>query len=60
MKLGAVSVTGVVSPLMFMSIIVVLPSKSSTLILYKDGEVLATKIGSVTKAQLVTFLDEHL
>ena len=31
-----------------------------TLILFKDGEVLATRVGGATKAQLEAFLDSHL
>lgn len=31
-----------------------------TLILYKKGEVVATKIGSISKSQLSAFLEEHL
>jgi thioredoxin 1 len=31
-----------------------------TLILFKNGEALATKIGALTKAQLTAFLDENL
>ena len=31
-----------------------------TLILFKDGEVVATKVGALTKAQLVAFIDESL
>lgn len=31
-----------------------------TLILFKDGEVLATKVGSLTKSQLIAFVDSHL
>ena len=31
-----------------------------TLILFKDGETTATKVGAVTKSQLVAFLDENL
>lgn len=41
------------------------PSKYSvksipTLLLYKDGKVLATKIGYATKSQLMDFLNAHL
>jgi len=31
-----------------------------TLILFKDGEVAATKVGALSKLQLTAFLDEHL
>ena len=31
-----------------------------TLILFKDGDVAATRVGALTKKQLVEFLDEHL
>lgn len=31
-----------------------------TLILFKGGQVLATKVGALTKAQLLEFLDSHL
>ena len=31
-----------------------------TLMLFKDGEVAATKVGALSKAQLTAFLDEHL
>jgi thioredoxin 1 len=31
-----------------------------TLILFKNGEATATKVGALTKAQLVAFLDENL
>ncbi|MFN3234472.1 MAG: thioredoxin TrxA [Gammaproteobacteria bacterium] len=31
-----------------------------TLILFKDGQVLATKVGSMTKSQLVAFIDSHI
>lgn len=31
-----------------------------TLILFKDGNVVATKVGALTKAQLIAFLDEQL
>jgi thioredoxin 1 len=31
-----------------------------TLILFKDGEVHATKVGALAKSQLVTFLDSNL
>jgi thioredoxin 1 len=31
-----------------------------TLMLFKDGEVVATKVGAVSKAQLATFLDANL
>jgi thioredoxin 1 len=31
-----------------------------TLMLFKDGKVAATKVGSLTKAQLTAFLDGHL
>jgi len=31
-----------------------------TLMLFKDGQVLATKIGNLTKSQLSAFLDSHL
>lgn len=31
-----------------------------TLILFKNGEAQATKVGALTKAQLTTFLDENL
>lgn len=31
-----------------------------TLILFKDGQVLATKVGALTKAQLMEFLDSHV
>jgi len=31
-----------------------------TLILFKEGQVLATQIGLVTKAELASFLDSHL
>lgn len=31
-----------------------------TLILFKDGEVLATRVGGATKSQLQAFLDSHL
>jgi len=31
-----------------------------TLILFKDGETNATKVGALTKSQLVAFLDENL
>jgi thioredoxin 1 len=31
-----------------------------TFILFKNGEVSATKVGALTKAQLISFLDENL
>ncbi len=31
-----------------------------TLLLFKDGEVVDTKVGALTKSQLVAFLDAHL
>ena len=31
-----------------------------TLMLFKDGNILATKVGALTKSQLVEFLDENL
>lgn len=31
-----------------------------TLILFKDGQVQATKVGAITKSQLAAFLDSHL
>lgn len=31
-----------------------------TLILFKQGEIQATKVGALTKSQLVSFLDAHL
>lgn len=31
-----------------------------TLLLFKNGEVLATKVGALTKSQLVTFLENNL
>jgi thioredoxin 1 len=31
-----------------------------TLMLFKDGKVLATKVGALSKAQLTAFLDGHL
>ena len=31
-----------------------------TLILFKDGEVAATKVGALSKAQLIEFLDSYL
>lgn len=31
-----------------------------TLILFKDGAVVATKVGALSKLQLTAFLDEHL
>lgn len=31
-----------------------------TLLLFKNGEVAATKVGAVSKAQLIAFLDGHL
>jgi len=31
-----------------------------TLMLFKDGAVLATKVGALSKSQLVAFLDSHL
>ncbi len=31
-----------------------------TLILFKDGDVLATKVGALTKSQLNAFLDQHI
>lgn len=31
-----------------------------TLILFKDGQVQATKVGALTKSQLAAFLDAHL
>lgn len=31
-----------------------------SLLLFKDGEVTATKVGALTKSQLAAFLDEHL
>ena len=31
-----------------------------TLMVFKDGQVEATKVGAVSKAQLTTFLDENL
>ena len=31
-----------------------------TLVLFKKGEVSATKVGALTKSQLVSFLDENL
>ncbi|MCK4870365.1 MAG: thiol reductase thioredoxin, partial [Gammaproteobacteria bacterium] len=31
-----------------------------TLILFKNGEVGATKVGALTKSQLTAFLDENL
>jgi len=31
-----------------------------TLMLFKDGRVIATKVGSLTKSQLTAFIDSHL
>jgi len=31
-----------------------------TIILFKDGEIAATKVGALPKSQLITFLDEQL
>jgi len=31
-----------------------------TLMLFKDGEVVATKVGALSKSQLTQFLDSHL
>lgn len=31
-----------------------------TLILFKDGEILATKVGALSKSQLAAFLDQNL
>ncbi|MEF3194028.1 MAG: thiol reductase thioredoxin, partial [Halothiobacillaceae bacterium] len=31
-----------------------------TLMLFKDGNVVATKVGALSKSQLVAFLDGHL
>lgn len=31
-----------------------------TLMLFKDGKLLATKVGALAKAQLVTFVEQHL
>ena len=31
-----------------------------TLMLFKDGELAATKVGALSKAQLTAFLDGHL
>jgi thioredoxin 1 len=31
-----------------------------TLILFKDGQLAATKVGALTKAQLLAFIDDHL
>jgi thioredoxin 1 len=31
-----------------------------TLMLFKNGEVVGTKIGAVSKAQLAAFIDAHL
>lgn len=31
-----------------------------TLLLFKDGEVVATKVGALNKSQLAAFLDEHV
>lgn len=31
-----------------------------TLILFKDGKVVATKVGAMTKSQLVAFLNDHI
>ena len=31
-----------------------------TLMLFKDGEVAATKVGSVSKTQLTEFVDQHI
>lgn len=31
-----------------------------TLILFKDGEILATKVGALSKSQLASFLDQNL
>lgn len=31
-----------------------------TLLLFKNGDVAATKVGALTKSQLATFLDSHL
>lgn len=31
-----------------------------TLLLFKDGEVAATKVGALNKSQLAIFLDEHI
>ena len=31
-----------------------------TLILFKNGNIAATKVGALTKSQLTTFLDQHL
>lgn len=31
-----------------------------TLMLFKDGEVLATQVGAVTQAQLAAFIDNHI
>jgi thioredoxin 1 len=31
-----------------------------TLILFKDGDVVATKVGALNKSQLAAFLDSHL
>ena len=31
-----------------------------TLMLFKDGQVLATKVGALSKSQLLSFIDAHL
>jgi len=31
-----------------------------TLMIFKNGEVVATKVGAVSKAQLVQFIEEHI
>ena len=31
-----------------------------TLLLFKDGDVVATKVGALSRAQLVEFLDHHI
>ena len=31
-----------------------------TLILFKNGEVVATKVGALTKSQLIEFVEDHL
>jgi thioredoxin 1 len=31
-----------------------------TLMLFKDGEVVATKVGALTRSQLATFIEAHL
>jgi thioredoxin 1 len=31
-----------------------------TLILFKEGQVVATKVGALTKSQLVAFLNDHI